>query len=204
MNPQDTDKNTGEPNGADGESARPESAGPTLKKPADGKHAEAAEADPLVVVDETDYGTGESADADGDGEDETEPEPARESSGLLSSAAAVVAAGLGVIGLSGSWVGRIAAERQTLIGQIEATQERTAADQIAALYGDAWHATALVNGVFAMLAVIAGIAVLSLPRKPGWVRAFAVAGAALGGLGVLVAVGMYFDVIFSLPEAAGS
>ncbi len=123
------------------------------------------------------------------------------SSGLLSATAAVVAAGLGVVGLSGSWVGRVAAERQTLLGQIKTGQGGSPADQISAIYGDAWHTTALTNGVFALLALIVAAAVLVRPQRAGWVRAFAVAGAVLGGLGLIVSIGMYFDLILALPTA---
>ena len=68
--------------------------------------------------------------------------------------------------LSGSWVGKVAAERQTLIGQIKTSQGGTPAQQISAVYGDAWHTTALVNGIFALLALIVGVAVLACRRRP--------------------------------------
>ncbi|WP_260848571.1 hypothetical protein [Streptomyces sp. SLBN-118] len=138
-----------------------------------------------------------SADALDDGTDDAEETP--RTSGIGASAAAVVAAGLGVVALSGSWVGKVASERQTLIGQIKTSQGGTPAQQIAAVYGDAWHTTALVNGIFALLALIVGAAVLALPQKAGWVRAFAVAGVALGVLGMIVSAGMYFDLLLSLP-----
>ncbi|MFD9225018.1 hypothetical protein ACFWDI_34625 [Streptomyces sp. NPDC060064] len=122
-------------------------------------------------------------------------------SGVGAAAGAVVAAGLGVVALSGSWVGKIAAERQTLIGQIKTSQGGTPAQQISAVYGDAWHTTALVNGIFALLALIVGVAVLAWPQKAGWVRAFAVAGVVLGVLGLIVSAGMYFDLFLGLPSA---
>jgi hypothetical protein len=129
----------------------------------------------------------------------------RASSGIAAAAAGIVAAGLGVVALSGSWVGKIAAERTTLIGQIETSQGGTPAQQISAIYGDAWHTTALVNGVFALLALIVGVAVLAWPQKAGWVRAFAVAGVVLGVLGLIVSAGLYFDFFLELPSAgAGS
>ncbi|MGI5403089.1 hypothetical protein ACQEVG_27305 [Streptomyces sp. CA-135486] len=139
--------------------------------------------------------------ADGhDGEATGTEETPRASSGLGSAAAGVVAAGLGVVALSGSWVGRVAAERQTLIGQIKTSQGGTPAQQISAVYGDAWHTTALVNGVFALLALIVGATVLALPQKAGWVRACAVAGVVLGALGMIVSAGMYFDFFLALPS----
>ncbi|MER5464347.1 hypothetical protein ABT010_27385 [Streptomyces sp. NPDC002668] len=154
--------------------------------------AEAAEpvGTPAAEKHETDHET-----------DDDAKETPRAPSGIGAAAGAVVAAGLGVVALSGSWVGKIAAERQTLIGQIKTAQGGTPAQQISALYGDAWHTTALVNGVFALVALIVGGAVLARPQKAGWVRAFAVAGAALGVLGLIVSAGMYFDVFLSLPSA---
>lgn len=162
--------------------------------------AEAAEpaGTPAAEKNETDHETGYETD---DETDDDAKETPRAPSGIGAAAGAVVAAGLGVVALSGSWVGKIAAERQTLIGQIKTAQGGTPAQQISALYGDAWHTTALVNGVFALFALIVGGAVLARPQKAGWVRAFAVAGAALGVLGLIVSAGMYFDVFLSLPSA---
>ncbi|MEU6018704.1 hypothetical protein ABZ826_33175 [Streptomyces sp. NPDC047515] len=130
-------------------------------------------------------------------------------SGLGPAAAAVAAAGLGVVALSGSWTGKVAAERETLIGQIKTSTGSSAAQQISEIYGDAWHSTALVNGLFALLAVLVGVFALVRPAfgtpsphpQPGWVRAVATAGIALGVLGVVLSIGMYFDLIVSLPTA---
>ncbi|WTB13846.1 hypothetical protein OG293_09455 [Streptomyces sp. NBC_00829] len=152
----------------------------------------------------------DAAEADGAGSNDAEDADARDTdgaeagpraTGLGSAAAGVVAAGLGVVALSGTWAGRVAAERQTLIGQIKTAQGGTPAQQIAAVYGNAWHTTALVNGVFALLALIVGVTVLALPQKAGWVRAFAVAGVVLGVLGVIVSAGMYFDLFLGMPTA---
>jgi hypothetical protein len=151
-------------------------------------------------------------DAENDAENDTddsydaEETPPSASGGLGTAAAAVVAAGLGVVALSGSWVGKVAAERQTLLGQIETSQGGSPAQQISAIYGDAWHTTALFNGVFAVLALIVGGAVLAWSRKAeaGWVRAFAVAGVVLGVLGLIVSIGMYFDLFLGLPSAGAT
>ncbi|MFD7497069.1 hypothetical protein ACFV8T_32660 [Streptomyces sp. NPDC059832] len=132
---------------------------------------------------------------------------AKEPSGLGAAAAAVAAAGLGVVALTGSWTGKVAAERETLIGQIKTSGGGTAAQQISEIYGDAWHSTALVNGLFALLALLAGIFALVRPAfgapsahpQPGWVRAVATAGIALGVLGLVLSIGMYFDLIVPLP-----
>ncbi|WP_175439251.1 hypothetical protein [Streptomyces vilmorinianum] len=135
--------------------------------------------------------------------DDAAPAPAPApvaSSGVGAGATAVVSAALGLAALTGTWVGKVASERETLIGQIKA-QGGTAAQQISEIYGDAWHTTALVNGVFALLALITAVVVLVRPRRPVWVRAVAVAGAVLGGIGLFLSTGMYFDLFLSLPTA---
>ncbi len=133
----------------------------------------------------------------------------KESSGLATAAAAVVSVGLGIVSLTGAWSGRVAAERETLIGQMKTSSGGSAAQQISEIYGDAWHATALVNGLFGLLALLVGSYVLVRPAfgtpsahpQPGWIRAVAKGGIALGVLGVLIAVCMYFDLIVALPTA---
>ncbi|PWS49577.1 hypothetical protein DLE01_22730 [Streptomyces sp. FT05W] len=131
--------------------------------------------------------------------------------GVGTGAAAVVAAGLGIVSLSGAWTGRVAAERETLMGQIKTSGGGSAAQQISEIYGDAWHSTALVNGIFALLALLVGVFVLVRPAfgppsplpQAGWVRSVAVAGVSLGVLGLLISVGMFFDLFVALPSAAG-
>ncbi|MFJ1845298.1 hypothetical protein [Streptomyces sp. NPDC088146] len=133
-------------------------------------------------------------------------------SGLGAAAAAVAAAGLGVVALTGSWTGKVVAERETLIGQIKTSSGGTAAQQISEIYGDAWHSTALVNGLFALLALLVGVFALVRPAfgapsphpQPGWVRAVATAGIALGVLGAVISVGMYFDLIVPLPTTGAT
>ncbi|MFF5286449.1 hypothetical protein [Streptomyces sp. NPDC013171] len=134
-----------------------------------------------------------------DGELDGEEALSPEATGIGAAAAAVVSAALSAVALTGTWTGKVVAERETLIGQIKTSAGGTPAQQINEIYGDAWHSTALVNGVFALLAVIVGVLVLTLPRRPLWVRAVAVAGAVLGGLGLLLSVGTYFDLFLSLP-----
>ncbi|MEV0786330.1 hypothetical protein AB0I52_25895 [Streptomyces sp. NPDC050423] len=136
----------------------------------------------------------------------------KESAGLGTAAAAVVSAGLGIVSLTGAWSGRVAAERETLIGQIKTSSGGSAAQQISEIYGDAWHATALANGLFGLVALLVGIFVLVRPAfgapsahpQAGWVRAVAMGGIALGVIGVLISVGMYFDLIGALPTAAAA
>ncbi|APE24072.1 MULTISPECIES: hypothetical protein [Streptomyces] len=144
----------------------------------------------------------EAGDADRDDEDE---EPAGEAApapaGIGGAAAAVVSAALGAVALTGTWTGKVVSERETLLGQIKTSGTGTPAQQISEIYGDAWHSTALVNGVFALIALLVAVLVLVLPGRPAWVRAVAVAGAVLGGLGLLLSVGTYFDLFLSLPTA---
>ncbi|MFF9473443.1 hypothetical protein ACF1E9_12570 [Streptomyces roseolus] len=152
----------------------------------------------------------EARDDEGDGafvrdeeaDDDTDGGSARpEATGVGAAAAAVVSAALSVVALTGTWTGRVVAERETLVGQIKTSGTGTPAQQISEIYGDAWHSTALVNGIFALLAVIVAGLVLTLPRRPAWVRAVAVAGAVLGGVGLLLSAGTYFDLFLSLPTA---
>jgi hypothetical protein len=156
-----------------------------------------------------------SADTDADPDLDFDPKDDdvdREPSGLGAAAAAVVAAGLGLVGLTGAWSGRVAAERETLLGQMKTASGGSVAQQISEIYGDAWHSTALVNGLFALLALLVGVFALVRPAfgapakdpQPGWVRAVATAGIALGVLGVLISVGMYFDLIVALPTASAA
>ncbi|MFD8983473.1 hypothetical protein [Streptomyces sp. NPDC059564] len=152
----------------------------------------------------------EAAESDEDfDQDETDLEAVAEGSGVGSAASAIVAAALGLVALSGSWVSRVIAERQTLIGQIESANATTAKEKIAALYGDAWHMTALVNGVLSTLALLVAVFVLARPAfgapgrvLPVWVRSVSWAAVALGVIGVLVFGLMYFDVLVAMPTAA--
>ncbi|MEU0917823.1 hypothetical protein [Streptomyces cyaneofuscatus] len=142
--------------------------------------------------------------------EDLEPDPFTEARhGVGAGATAVVSAALGIVALTGAWSGRVAAERETLMGQIQTAGGSSAAQQISEIYGDAWHTTALVNGVFAVLALLVGAFVLARPAfgtpatrpQPAWIRAVALAGVALGTLGVLISAGMYFDLFLSLPVA---
>ncbi|MFB7634101.1 hypothetical protein ACFC0M_24585 [Streptomyces sp. NPDC056149] len=145
-------------------------------------------------------GADAAADADTDTDTDVEADaaeaPAR--SGAAAGAGAVVAAGLGLASMTGTWLGTLLAERQTLVGQIK-VQSGKATDQIATVYGAPWHTTALVNGVFAVLAMVVAAVVLTGCR-PTWVRAVAWGGLVLGFLGLLISAGMYLDLFASLPS----
>ncbi|MET9806728.1 hypothetical protein [Streptomyces halstedii] len=223
---------------ADGEPARDGTAAPGLTKTAEPVATRTAEPVATKTAESVATKTAESSDAPGPEDavpdtavpdahasdtpdpdaasDDDGPEPdaydeaeATASAEAAGGAAAVVAAGLGVVSLSGAWTGRVAAERQTLIGQIKSGGSGSATQQISDIYGDAWHTTALVNGLFALLALLVGVFVLVRPAfgapaahpRPGWIRAVARAGIALGILGVLISVVMYFDLALPLPTA---
>ncbi|MFC0845959.1 hypothetical protein ACFH04_19940 [Streptomyces noboritoensis] len=123
-------------------------------------------------------------------------------------AAAVVSGALGLASLTGTWTGKVLSERETLLGQIKTAQGGTASAQIHEIYADSWHTTAAVNGGFALLALLVGAFVLARPAfgapdahpQPVWVRAVALGGLVLGAIGLLLSVGMFFDLFATLPS----
>jgi hypothetical protein len=173
------------------------------------KAAEAEETPAEAAPEQTDIVTDDAA-AEEEAEDaelEAELSGAR-SSGVGAGAAAVVAAALGFVALSGSWMGKVLSERETLSGQMKLSQGASTSQQVHEVYGDSWHTTALVNGVFALLALIVGLVVLALPSfvTPGrtqavWVRAVAWGAVALAVIGLVISLGMYFDLFAALPSA---
>ncbi|MGW5616917.1 hypothetical protein [Streptomyces sp. NPDC003877] len=131
------------------------------------------------------------------------------SQGVGQGAGAVVSAALGVVSLTGSWVGTVAAARRNLIGQLETAQNASVAKQIQAVYGDAWQTTALWAGLFALTALVVGVVVLARPAfgTPGrvqapWIKSVAWAGVALGVIGLFLAVLKYTGVLLGLPSAS--
>ncbi|WP_086737680.1 hypothetical protein [Streptomyces glaucescens] len=129
-------------------------------------------------------------------------------SGVGQGAGAVVSAALGVVSLTGSWVGTVASARESLIGQLETSSSSSVAAMVEAGYGDAWRAGALWAGLFALAALIAGVVVLARPAfgAPGepqapWIKSVAWAGVSLGVIGLLLAVLKYTDVLLGLPSA---
>ncbi|MBT2524147.1 hypothetical protein J7E91_01545 [Streptomyces sp. ISL-99] len=139
-----------------------------------------------------------------DGSEAADQAPRASSPGVGAGAAAVVSTVLGLAALTGTWVSDVVAERQRIVGQLGMEQTAGPAEQISTMYGDPWHLTALVNGGFALLALVVAAVVLARPafaagHQSGWVRSFAWAGIALGALGLLVSAGMYFDLFASMP-----
>ncbi|MEU0689174.1 hypothetical protein [Streptomyces uncialis] len=182
---------------------------PDAAKAPDTVEKDGAAADGTVQDAAADDGTDLVDDDEGlDDEDLTVP-VGKAPSGVGQGAAAVVSAALGVVGLSGGWIGTVASARESIIGQLEASSSGAGvAQQIQEVYGDAWHATALVGGIFALVALIVGAATLVRPLfgTPGtvqapWVRSVAWAGVSLGVIGLLLSVAKYTDVLLSLPSA---
>ncbi|MFI9824487.1 hypothetical protein ACIHFC_29150 [Streptomyces sp. NPDC052013] len=143
---------------------------------------------------------------------ETEPEAGTDAkedrpTGVGQGAAAVVSAALGLVSLTGSWLGTVAAARETLVGQLETAADAGVATQVKEVYGDAWQTSALWGGLFALTALIVGVVVLARPAfgTPGrtqdpWIKSVAWAGVSLGVLGLLLAVLKYTGVLLRLPS----
>ncbi|MFH0521322.1 hypothetical protein ACHBTE_29605 [Streptomyces sp. M41] len=130
-------------------------------------------------------------------------------SGVGQGAGAIVSAVLALVSLSGGWLGTIAAERQSVHAQLESSlaQSQDVAKMLQQGYGDAWNATALWAGAFALAALIVGVVVLARPAfgAPGkpqaaWIKSVAWGGVSLGVIGLLLAVLKYTDVLLGVPS----
>ncbi|MEU8653818.1 hypothetical protein [Streptomyces sp. NPDC048737] len=171
-------------------------------------------AEPTESVRDSDDGDSDDGDSD-DGEDGGAREEIGDGAGVEESrpavglgAGAVVSAALGLVSLSGGWIGTVASARQTLVGQLETSSTASVAQQVQAVYGDAWQTTALWAGLFALAALVTGVVVLARPAfgDPGrvqapWIRSVAWAGVTLGVIGLLLAVLKYTDALLGLPSA---
>ncbi|GAA3989447.1 hypothetical protein GCM10022384_41810 [Streptomyces marokkonensis] len=129
-----------------------------------------------------------------------------DATGVGQGAGAVVSAGLGIVSLTGSWVGTVASARESVFGQLETTTSSNVQDMLEKGYGDAWQATALWGGVFALIALIVGVGVLVRPAfgAPGrpqaaWIKSVSWAGVALGVIGLILAVLKYTNVMLDVP-----
>jgi hypothetical protein len=148
------------------------------------------------------------SDLDEDGEVVDVVEESRPA-GVGLGAGAVVSAALGLVSLSGGWIGTVASARENVVGQLEMASNATVAHQVQVLYGDAWQATALWAGLFALAALVTGVVVLARPAfgAPGrvqapWIKSVAWAGVTLGVIGLLLAVLKYTDALLGLPSAS--
>ncbi|MFH8443458.1 hypothetical protein ACH4D3_19800 [Streptomyces sp. NPDC018026] len=162
------------------------------------KAAEAPEAAETDTPEDADA----AADEDTDGTEGTAAAP----TGVGQGAGAVVSAGLGIVSLTGSWVGTVASARESLMGQLQTSSSSDVGTLIEKGYGNAWQATAMWGGIFALVALIVGVVVLARPAfgAPGrpqapWIKSVAWAGVALGVIGLLLAVLKYTDVLLGLP-----
>ncbi|MGW3018237.1 hypothetical protein [Streptomyces longwoodensis] len=186
------------------EDARTEEAAPQEAATADGTARDAA----------TGGASGADAEADADADATTDAEAAEAAeaagpSGVGQGAGAVVSVALGIVSLTGSWTGTVAAARETLVGQLRTSSTASVSQQIKEVYGDAWHTTALWAGLFALVALVTGAVVLVRPAfgAPGrpqapWIKSVAWAGVALGVIGLLLAVLKYSDALLGLPPAS--
>jgi hypothetical protein len=198
---------TGAETGTEAKSDDAKSGGETVDITKDEQPTEATaetEAEVEVLGDADEYEGEDLQDLDG-AEFAAEKE---DSSGVGQGAAAVVSAVLGFVSLTGSWMGTVASARETLVGQLETASSASVATQIKEVYGDAWQTTALWGGIFALLALLVGVAALARPAfgAPGkpqavWIKSVSWAGVALGVLGLLLAVLKYTDVLLGLPSA---
>ncbi|MFF9104901.1 hypothetical protein ACF1AU_30470 [Streptomyces rubrogriseus] len=166
------------------------------------KAAEAPGAAGTDTPEDADAATDEDTDDDPDGTEVTEGAP----TGVGQGAGAVVSAGLGIVSLTGSWVGTVASARESLMGQLQTSSSSDVGTLIEKGYGNAWQATAMWGGIFALVALIVGVVVLARPAfgAPGrpqapWIKSVAWAGVALGVIGLLLAVLKYTDVLLGLP-----
>ncbi|MEU2159289.1 hypothetical protein ABZ532_30500 [Streptomyces sp. NPDC019396] len=133
--------------------------------------------------------------------------PGTSTGSFAAGAVAVVSAGLGLCSLTGTPLSDMLRSRKELIGQIEASIGG-GGDRIEGFYGAPWHTAALVNGIFALGAVVIGGVLLALHTgrtgtRPH-VRAVALGGVLLGTTGLLIAGGMYMDLFASAPELPSS
>ncbi|QJS09837.1 hypothetical protein HKX69_10160 [Streptomyces argyrophyllae] len=185
-------------------------AGPAAEQSAENQAVEEQDAENQAAGDPAaeNQGAEEAAEAaGGEAGDATEAAGGKTPSGVGQGAGAVVSAALGLVSLSGGWIGTVASAREQLVGQLQTSSTASVARQIKEVYGDAWHATALWAGLFALAALITGVVVLARPAfgTPGrpqaaWIKSVAWAGVSLGVIGLLLAVLKYSDALLGLPS----
>ncbi|WP_330307475.1 MULTISPECIES: hypothetical protein [unclassified Streptomyces] len=165
-------------------------------------------------VTKTDEATETEADAsagapddDEDGDDQPEAIADKTSAGVGQGAAAVVSAALGLVSLTGSWLGTVGQARDSLYGQLETASTASVSTQIKQVYADSWNVNAFVAGLFALTALIVAVVVLARPAfgnpdrvQAPWIKSVAWAGVSLGIIGLLLAVLKYTDVLMSMPS----
>lgn len=181
--------------------------------------AEATTDEQKVSVAKSDEATeGEAAAAaadeiDDEGAEEGADEPVEAArkegpTGVGQGAGAVVSAALGLVSLTGGWIGTLAGQKESLLSQMQNSQTSNVDTLLKEGYGDVWNTQAVYAGVFALVALLVGVFVLirpafGAPGKPqaGWIKSVSWAGVSLGVIGLLIAVLKYVDVLVSLPSA---
>ncbi|MDX3617253.1 hypothetical protein OG920_31610 [Streptomyces europaeiscabiei] len=167
-----------------------------------------------AATEEATTDTGDSVEADdsdetGEFDEEFPPAVAKTSPGVGQGAAGIVSVVLGLVSLTGGWVGTVASARAEITGQIEmqAATNATVATQLQAVYGDAWQASALWGGIFALVGLLVGVAVLVRPAfgdpdqvQTPWIKSVAWAGVAVGFIGLVLAALKYSDILLGLPS----
>ncbi|QYX77356.1 hypothetical protein [Streptomyces akebiae] len=142
-------------------------------------------------------------------DEEFPPATAKATPGVGQGAAGIVSVVLGLVSLTGGWVGTVASAREEITGQLEmqAATNATVATQLQAVYGDAWQASALWAGVFALVGLIVGVAVLVRPAfgdpdqvQTPWIKSVAWAGVSVGFIGLVLAALKYSDLLLALPS----
>jgi hypothetical protein len=166
--------------------------------------------DEVDEVTQTDAATAaDDTDAEAEAEADVTTSAGEGPTGVGQGAGAVVSAALGVVSLTGGWIGTVAAARETLVGQLQTSSTAGVATQVKEVYGDAWQTTALWGGFFALAALIVGVVVLARPAfgAPGkpqavWIKSVAWGGVSLGVIGLLLAVLKYTDILLGLPSTS--
>ena len=165
--------------------------------------------DPTAATDTGDTVEADGSDEAGEFDEEFPPAVARTSPGVGQGAAGIVSVVLGLVSLTGGWVGTVASARAEITGQLEmqAATNATVAAQLQAVYGDAWQAAALWGGVFALVGLLVGVAVLVRPAfgdpdqvQAPWIKSVAWAGVAVGFIGLVLAALKYSDLLLALPS----
>ncbi|WP_055716657.1 hypothetical protein [Streptomyces torulosus] len=165
--------------------------------------------DPAAEAEERDADLGETGETGDSGvaDEELPPVAAKAQPGVGQGAAGIVAVVLGLVSLTGSWVGTVAQARNQMFGQLETARDADVATMLQQYYGESWNANALVSGIFALIAMLVGVAVLVRPAfgdpdqvQAPWIKSVAWAGVSVGFIGLVLAVLKYSDILLGLPN----
>jgi hypothetical protein len=149
----------------------------------------------------------ELAEFDDSGDDDGE-EPT--GSGFISGAFGLTALVLGLVSLTGGWLGTVYGARAEYVAELNTKTQSTQASLDA--FHSSWHGQAALGGIFAIAALLFGAGVLASPalllsgKTPAWARASALGGLILGLIGLLLAILAWFNILapgLHAPSAAG-